>query len=157
MIKFSILAPAMLLGGLLLAAAWTDWRSRTIPNGLNAAIALLAPLWWWALGLSPWPEIAWQVGLALLAFAVFAGAFAAGMMGGGDVKMIGALALWLAPFTLVRMLMIMALAGGVLTIAMVVAHKAMKRRGQPEIPYGLAISAAGIFVITNQILTSIGH
>ena len=157
MFSFTILAPAAMLACLLLAAAWTDWRSRTIPNGLNALIALLAPVWWWALGLSLWPDIAWQVGLALLAFAVFAGAFAAGLMGGGDVKMIGALALWLAPFALVRMLMIMALAGGVLTVAMVVAHKALGRRGQPEIPYGLAIAAAGLLVVTNDILTSSGH
>ena len=75
---------------------------RTIPNGLNAAIASLAPLWWWAHGLPLWPDVAWQIGLAAVVFALFAGAFALGMMGGGDVKMIGALALWLPPWRLGR-------------------------------------------------------
>ena len=111
-----------LLALLLLVAAWTDLRTRTIPNPLNAAIALLAPLWWWAHGLPLWPDIAWQVGLAILVFALFAGTFAIGMMGGGDVKMIGALALWLPPWGLGRMLVIMALAGGALTIVVAAEH-----------------------------------
>jgi prepilin peptidase CpaA len=146
-----------LLALLLLVAAWGDLRTRTIPNRLNTAIALLAPLWWWAHGLPLWPGIAWQVGLAILVFALFAGAFAVGMMGGGDVKMIGALALWLTPSGLGQMLVIMALAGGVLTIVVAAEHKLRRREGQPEIPYGVAIAAAGLFLIANDILTSSSH
>lgn len=150
-------ALAASLALLLLVAAWGDLRTRTIPNGLNAAIALLAPLWWWAHALPLWPDAAWQIGIAMLVFALFAGAFAMGMMGGGDVKMIGALALWLQPWALGRMLVIMALAGGVLTLCMAVAHKWLKKPGQPEIPYGVAIAFAGLWLITNDILTSSGH
>ncbi|WP_156678351.1 A24 family peptidase [Sphingomonas profundi] len=157
MLSWPIAALAALLSLLLLAAAYTDLRSRTIANPLNAAIALLAPLWWWAHGLPLWPDVAWQIGLALMVFALFAGAFALGMMGGGDVKMIGALALWLPPYGLARMLVVMALAGGVLTLLMLAAHRLRKREGQPEIPYGLAIAAAGLWVIANDILTSSGH
>jgi prepilin peptidase CpaA len=47
----------------LLFAAFTDLRSRQISNRLNAAIALGAPLFWWASGLS-FGDIAWQVGVA---------------------------------------------------------------------------------------------
>ncbi len=153
----TILALATLLALLLLAAAWTDIRSRTIANGLNLAIALLAPLWWWAHGLALWPDVAWQIGLAVAVFALFAAAFAIGAMGGGDVKMIAALALWLRPADLATMLVVMALVGGVLTVAMMIAHKARRREGQPEIPYGVAIAAAGLFIIANDILTSSGH
>ena len=54
----------MLLAALLLACCWFDWRSRTIPNGLNAAIALLAIPFWWAAGLALW--LPWQALLAML-------------------------------------------------------------------------------------------
>ena len=70
-------------------------KSRTIPNWLNLAIALLAIPFWWSIGLPLWPDIALQIGVAALVFGLFAIAFALGAMGGGDVKLIGALALWL--------------------------------------------------------------
>ncbi|MFN5820871.1 MAG: peptidase, partial [Novosphingobium sp.] len=53
----------VLLGALAIAlvvAAFTDIRRRQIDNWLNAAIALGAPLYWWASGLSLWPGVAWQ-------------------------------------------------------------------------------------------------
>lgn len=135
-----------LLALLLLWGAVTDLRSRTIPNMLNLAIALLAPLWWWANGLTLYPDIAMQVGVALAVFALFAGLFALGMMGGGDVKMLGALALWLPFEAMVLLLVIMALAGGAVTIATLIHHRALRRGGTPEIPYGVAIALAGLWV-----------
>ena len=84
----ALILPAM-LGGLLLSAGIEDARTREIANAKNAAIALLAPLWWIAIGLDPWPGMAIQLGVATLAFAFFLGARALGQMGGGDVKMIG--------------------------------------------------------------------
>ena len=143
-------------GLLLIAAAWTDIRSRTIPNVLNAAIALLAIPWWWALGWTLWPEIAIQIGLALAVFAIFAAAFAIGAMGGGDVKLIAALALWLPLAPLARMLIIMAVIGGVLTLFMLLRHRLQGAPGRPEIPYGVAISLAGLWVFTNDVLTNLG-
>lgn len=102
----------------LLFAAGTDLRRREIDNWLNLAIALSAPLFWWASGLSLWPEVAWQIGVALAAFAIAAGLFAIGQMGGGDVKLIAALALWLPPQLFLQMLMIMAVLGYVLTMGL---------------------------------------
>ena len=98
----------------LIAAAVGDWRNRIIPNGLNGAIALLAIPFWWASDLSLWPDVAVQVGLALALLLLFWVAFAVGMMGGGDVKMIAALALWLPPLAVMKLLLIMSIAGGVL-------------------------------------------
>jgi prepilin peptidase CpaA len=145
---------AGLLAVLLLIAAWGDMRTREIPNGLNAAIALGAPLWWWATGLPVWPEAAIQIGVALLIFALAAGAFAAGMMGGGDVKMLAALSLWFAPLLVLRLIVAMSLIGGVLTLIVVAEHRWRKRGGQPEIPYGIAIAFAGLWVMSNEILTT---
>lgn len=136
-----------LLAAMLVCAAATDIRARIIPNPLNAAIALLAPLYWWGLGLSVWPEMAIQVGLGLAVFAVFAGMFALGMMGGGDVKMLGALALWLPAGALISLLVLMALIGGVVTVVTVVHHRMARKEGNAEIPYGVAIALAGLWVI----------
>ena len=49
----------------LLIAAFTDLKSRRIANWLNGAIALGAPLFWWASDMALWPDIALQVGVAL--------------------------------------------------------------------------------------------
>jgi prepilin peptidase CpaA len=140
------------LAALLLVAALTDIRSRTISNGLNAAIALLAPLFWWSTGLSPWPDMAIQLALGVLVFALFALAFAAGMMGGGDVKLLGAVALWLPLAVLLQMLLVMAVAGGVLTLVLLAVHRIRKSQAVLEIPYGVAIAFAGLWAIAERYL-----
>ena len=131
----------------LLFAAASDIRSRTIHNWLNAGIALAAPAFWWASGLSLWPDVAMQLGIAVLAFALFAGLFALRMMGGGDVKLLTALALWIEPGTFLQLLIIMALAGGALTIVMGGYHFLRREKERLAIPYGVAIAFAGIWVI----------
>lgn len=136
-----------ILALLLLWGAATDLRSRIISNQLNAAIALLAPVWWWANGLALYPDIALQIGLALLVFALFTGLFALGLMGGGDVKMLGAIALWLPLDMMVMVIIVMALAGGVVTAATLIHHRMTRRDGKPEVPYGVAIALAGLWVV----------
>jgi prepilin peptidase CpaA len=140
----------------LLCAAWTDLRSRTIPNLLTAGLALAAPLWWWANGLSLWPDVAGQILFAALIFAVFTGAFAIRAMGGGDVKLIGALALWLPWEPALRMLFLMSLLGGVLTLAMLIHARSRKDGAAIEVPYGLAISCAGLWVLGERYLYHFG-
>jgi prepilin peptidase CpaA len=142
-----------LLAGLaiaLLVAAFTDLRSRQIGNKLNAAIALGAPLFWWASGLALWPDVALQVGVALAAFAVLAALFAFGAMGGGDVKLLTALALWIQPAWFVKLLVVMALLGGVLTIGFAAWHMLRGRKEKLAIPYGVAIACAGLWAISAQ-------
>ena len=141
---------------LLLFACYGDLKARTIPNGLNIAIALLAIPFWWASGLSPWPDMALQVGVAALAFIFFAGAFALGAMGGGDVKLIGAIALWLPWPALLLMLVIMSLAGGALTLAMMIRKKLARTEGPLEIPYGVAIAFAGLWMIGQRFFYQFG-
>ncbi len=142
---------------LLLSAGIEDVRFRTIANAKNAVIALAAPLWWWASGLALWPDIALQIGCAALVFALFVGVFAAGAMGGGDVKLIGALALWLPLVPLLRMLIWMSLLGGALTLAMLL-HARLRRQGASaiEVPYGVAIALGAGIVLYEPILNRIG-
>ncbi len=138
----------------LLIAAFTDIRHRRIANWLNLAIAAGAPLFWWASGYSLWPDVAIQIAVALAVFAVVCGLFALGMMGGGDVKLLTALALWIAPIPFLQLLVIMALAGGVLTIAMAAWHMIKRQREKLAIPYGVAISIGGLWVLATHYLPS---
>jgi prepilin peptidase CpaA len=143
------------LGVLLVTAAVTDIRARIISNRLNAAIAILAVPWWFATHLSGY-EIVFQIGLSAALLALFAICFALGMMGGGDVKLLAALGLWLPLTKLLVMLEWMALGGGVLTLGMVIAHRLRKAPGRPEIPYGVAIVGAALLIVANDILTTSG-
>ena len=130
----------------LLVAAFTDLRSRQISNKLNAAVALGAPLFWWAAGLSL-GDVAWQLGVALLALVILAGLFALRWMGGGDVKLLAALALWVKPGDFGLLIIYMAIIGGVLTLVFGAWHIARRQRDRLVIPYGIAIAAAGIIVL----------
>ena len=142
---------ALLAAGLMVAVV-TDWRKREIPNWLNAAIALGAIPFWYATGVSLWPDVAVHVGVAAAVFAFFAAAFALGWMGGGDVKLLGALALWLSWPAVVQLLFIMSIAGGVLTLAMAIPHRLARRTAALEIPYGIAIAFAGFWLIGERFL-----
>ena len=150
----------LLAGGLVAAlcyAIWTDWRERVIPNPLNAGIALAAPLWWWASGIAPWPGVAIQLAVGGVALLIFMGAFAIGAMGGGDVKLIAALGLWLVPPDFMQMIVWMSIGGGLLTVAMMLLHRVRKAEGPLEIPYGIAIAAATIPELTQRYLYHFGR
>ena len=161
------------LAAALVYGSWTDIRERIIDNWLNLGIALAAPLFWWASGVPLWPEVAIQLAQGLIVTLLFAILFAFGAMGGGDVKLLGALALWFPPVPMVSLIVIMSILGGVLTVAMLV-HSKMSNRAKLapagnltddnpakpaekiEIPYGVAISAAGLWTIYERYLNHFG-
>lgn len=152
---------ALAAGLLLLSAGAQDIRTREIANRKCAMLVLLAPAWWWATGMALWPDALLQMGLGLAMFVLFALAFRVGMMGGGDVKLIAALALWLPPAALIGMLTIMSLVGGAVTLAMLVARGVRHRRTKGplppiEVPYGVAIAVAGLLVLRQPILNQFG-
>ncbi|HTN15981.1 MAG TPA: prepilin peptidase [Sphingomonadaceae bacterium] len=136
----------------LLVAAFTDLRSRQIANWLNGAIAFGAPLFWWASGLSLWPGVAIQLGVAVVCFIVLAGLFALRAMGGGDVKLLTALALWIPPAQFLNLLVVMALVGGLLTIVFGAWHVARRQRDRLAVPYGVAIATGGLWVLAANYL-----
>ena len=151
-----------LLAIILVVAAIIDMRTFTISNELNATVALLAPLYWWSVGLPFWPDAAIQIGVAVAVFGALAIAFYIGMMGGGDVKLAAALALWFTPGSTVRFLVIMSLAGGLLTLVVLIRHRfkhrsttsenSQKEVEKPEVPYGVAIAIGALWILAQRFL-----
>ena len=144
--------PLFALGALLVSAGVEDARTREIANWKNAAIVLLAPVWWWSIGLSFWPDISMQLLMAAIVFASFCAFFHFGWMGGGDVKLIAALALWLPVGVFFGMLVVMSLAGGALTLVLLCEQRWRRRTGPIEIPYGVAIAFAALMALREPIL-----
>lgn len=79
--------------------------------------------------------------------------FARGVLGGGDVKLIAAVALWADFLTAMRLISSILIAGGLLALVFIVYRvsrggKWMKRSGEGGgIPYGIAISAGTMLII----------
>ncbi|HVL22367.1 MAG TPA: prepilin peptidase [Amaricoccus sp.] len=135
---------------LLVAAATTDALDRRIPNTLSVGLALvgLARI---ALDLATGGAalpVAADLAAAAAVFALGATGFRFGLIGGGDVKLLAAAALWLGAAALLPFLMATALAGGLLAVAFLVV--ALLRRdgagpgGKVALPYGIAIAAGAI-------------
>jgi prepilin peptidase CpaA len=140
------------LAAILVVAAVIDVRTFTISNRLNLTVALVAPVYWASVALSPWPDMAVQLAGAATVFGLLALAFYAGMMGGGDVKLAAALALWFSPVSILKFLVLTSIAGGVLTLGILAWHRARSREGRPEIPYGVAIAFGGLAILTQRFL-----
>ena len=142
----------LLFAASLLCAAASDLRSRRIPDAFSLAIVvafggLVAA---GSLGVG---AAAWHVLAAVLVFAGGAGLFAAGMIGGGDVKLMAASTLWIGWSDTLRFLLLVALLGGVLAAAALVARRALRDGrlrqlvdGEEGLPYGVAIAAAALLI-----------
>ena len=148
-----------LLGGLAIALLFTiysDIRHRLIYNKVTLSIALAAPLYWYASGELGWKMAAIHIAVAIVAFAVFAIFFSLGMMAGGDVKLFAALALWFPLTKFITMLMVASLLGLAVTIIFAVTHKLKKQKGPARIPYGIAISLAGLWAVGEPFFNHFG-
>jgi prepilin peptidase CpaA len=150
-------------GALMLAAAIEDIRRLVIPNSLVLALLALWPL---GFATAAEPNLAAGLAAAACAGSVFVGgamAFARGLVGGGDVKLLSVAALWVGADGIAPLLAMTALLGGVLAIACLSPLGgwlgAWQRRFRnpveaiagPDIatavPYGAAIAGAALFVI----------
>lgn len=130
------------LAGLLVIAAIGDLRSYTIPNWLNISVVVLfipyatyAPL--------GHRDLALHLAAAAAVFAVSTLLFARGLFGGGDVKLLSSLALWVGLINLPRLLLTMAIAGGLLAMIMLIVRWC-NRSEDRRLPYGIAIALAGL-------------
>lgn len=156
-------ATIVLFCGLLIGAAVSDARRFLIPNTFSFAIILLYPIHAYAVFRSAnGAEALNWIGSILLAVTIFAvgtGLFAAGVLGGGDVKLLAGAALWAGPDGSPLLLIITAIGGAVISLAMMWRFRRRKglEAGQPsqdaeqgplkiEIPYGVAISFGGIII-----------
>lgn len=142
--SFTLLAALALI---LVACAVEDIRQRTIAHWKYLGIAALAPLWWWSQHLPLWPDIALQMGVALGVFALFLIPYAIGQMGGGDLKLLTALALWLPLVPMMQLLILMSLLGLAITLIAIAEHHWRRRPGKSETPYGVAIALAGLIML----------
>lgn len=156
-------------GALLLFAAASDLRSYLIPNRLCLAIAALYPIYWLAGHLGGAP-VDWSGGVlaAALIFAIGFVLFGVGLIGGGDVKLFSAVALWTGLNWLLPLVIIVGAAGGILSLGIIGAKTVMLMRlpadvravaypsGTPSmvrfvlkthVPYGAAIAFGGLFII----------
>lgn len=143
-----------LLGALAIALAfsfYTDIKRRLIYNKVTATIALSAPLYWIATGDFTLSTIGTQLLLAFGIFIFFAIFFYMGMMGGGDLKLFTALALWFSWEITLRLILVASILGIFVTLVFMVSHKLQKREGPPRIPYGVAITIAGLLTVVERI------
>ncbi len=148
-----------IFGCLLLAAAVWDVRTYTIPNNLNLTIALLFPVY----GLFSPHIIEWQ-NTFIIAGIIFACGmilFALRALGGGDVKLFAATALWAGPAAIFDFLIVTTITGGVMALVMssrsrfaiAMTFDAVGRNGLRDailnnvLPYGVAIAAGGLAVV----------
>jgi prepilin peptidase CpaA len=145
-ISYALLAA---LATALLVAAVTDLRRREIDNWLNGAIALAAPLYWLASGLD-WVGMGFQIALALVTFVAACVLFALRQMGGGDVKLLTALALWFVPGSFAQLIMMMAVIGGAASVGMAVFN--MQRVPGEALRDGLSTAAATLWVMAACLL-----
>jgi prepilin peptidase CpaA len=149
----------VLLGGLaigLLISAYTDIRHRLILNAVTAPIALAAPLYWYAIGDFNLVGIGIHLAIAAAVFFFFALLFRFGAMGGGDVKLFSALALWFNLVWVMRLVVVASLLGAVVTIIFWLIHKRRGQSGPVQVPYGIAIALAGLWVVSEHIFNHFG-
>jgi prepilin peptidase CpaA len=161
---------------LLLMAAWQDWRTMRIADGLSLGIVGAFAVW--ALGgLAGGTLSLFNLGLAvacaLAMFGAGAVAFASGALGGGDVKLAAASTLFAGPALTLDFVMVTALVGGVLGLLLLagapigpLAERAtptstptptgsstLRARLHSGLPYGPAIAVGGWCVAATLALT----
>jgi len=138
-----------LLGGLaiaLIVSIYTDIRYRLIFNKITIPMALAAPLYWYATGSFTPAGIGIHLLTGAVTFTFFALWFRLGMMGGGDVKLFAALALWFPWVDVITMVLYATVLGALVTIIFLVIHKLRQGAGRAQIPYGVAIALTGLWM-----------
>ena len=149
----SVISLVFVIG--LLDAAQSDLRQFRIPN--RVPLLLLAGFVPAALvaGLD-WQDWLIHLGVALAFFVLGALLFARGVWGGGDAKLLPAVALWIGVAGLPRFLVIMALAGGALAVLALLSRRIalgpigpLRAWGQRlaesgHVPYGVAMAVGGL-------------
>lgn len=149
-----LFAGALATAGLALAlAAWNDVRSFTIPNRFCALIVAAYPL-----ALVEMPPAHWIGGVIVGAGVLVVGSalFAKQWVGGGDVKLASATALWAGPAFADQFLVVTSMACALLAAALIAtplrgllgaAGAPMNEFHQP-MPFGVPIAAGGLWVLS---------
>lgn len=164
----AVLVCAIAASALLLCAAWCDLATRTIPDEISVALAVLGVA-------ARAPEgpgaLAASLGVAVALLAACLPFHARGAFGGGDIKLVTALAVGFSPITTLDFLLVTTVAGGALGLLylslrwlprpspllprpaawpprriLALERRRVSRRA--PLPYAVAIAAAGIHTLT---------
>jgi prepilin peptidase CpaA len=159
MLEYLQFATLLAAAAMMVFAACYDLFTMTIPNRLSLALGGLFLACALLLGMD-WIDVALHLSAGLLVLAVGIGLFAAGWVGGGDVKFAAATTLWMGFAHVLEYLFIASLAGGLLTILILALRRLpiparaqgwvwLDRLHDPRsgIPYGVALAAGGLFVL----------
>ncbi len=140
----------------MIYAALSDMFTMTIANRVSVLLIVaffaVAPF----IGLG-WADLGWHLAAFALVLAITFALFAVGAMGGGDAKLLASTALWMGfgP-ALMDYLLFATLAGGVLTLVLIVFRRSalatyagevrVLRRlvDEKDIPYGIALAIGGL-------------
>ena len=146
----------------MLHAAVTDLIHQRIRNWMVAGLATAwAPLALVA-GLPP-AEMLAAAAAALAVFAAGFGCFAAGWLGGGDVKLAAITVLWLGAGQAVPFVLLASVVGAALTgLLLAIRRLIVRSTGGPAaaaaiahpVPYGPALAAAGLILLGESPLTA---
>lgn len=154
------------LAALAIGAALSDWARYVIPNQIPIAVAGLFAIHAGVIllrGAEPM-SLVWALACGVAVFVVGAFLFAQKVLGGGDVKLMAACALWAGPNHIAEFVMVTTLYGALLSAAFLLPafrQKAEAADGQfgsvtaalkRRLPYGLAI-ATGAVVVCLRLLT----
>lgn len=152
--------------GILAVIAYGDVRTRRIPNAFSVAIATLGLIRIILVHDSVAASHTFAAGAAVFAAAFLL--FWRGAIGGGDAKLLAAMALLIGYRDLFSFLFLMSLSGGALALAILMRDRLGPRQRRlsplatmpspmnPEciaaparstVPYGVAIAAAGIITL----------
>jgi len=144
---------------LLLVAAWQDLRTMHIADAVSLAVAAAFAVWTLcglALGTMSFTTVGLALACSAVVFGAGAAAFAAGALGGGDVKLLAAASLFAGLGLISDFLLVTALVGGALGGAVLVgvpiglpapaADATVRTRLRRGLPYGPAIAAGGLWV-----------
>ncbi len=133
-----LLTAAILTAAILAYAAWTDLATRTIPDHLSLALLLLGLVTRMFEGPN---AVLGSLAAATLVGIGFVFLHSRGMIGGGDVKLIAALAVGTAPAALPDLILAIALSGGILGVIYLLLARVMPRpelRPQAALPVRVA-------------------
>lgn len=148
---------------ILLAGAISDLLTRRIPNWMTGFLVLaFLPVAVFS-GLS-WADFGWHLLAGLVALAGGFGLHCFRLLGGGDVKLFAGAAFWLGWSALLPLLVVTALAGGLLA-AIILVLQWFRRDARflflhpwigtgpikSGMPYGVAIAMAGIILSCNSL------
>jgi prepilin peptidase CpaA len=115
---------AWALGAIVIAAAISDLRSRTIPNWLTLGGILLGfGVNWYAVGV----EGLKTAGIGFLASLLFLIPFALGFLGGGDVKLMAAVGAFSGAANLLVIFVLDAILGGIFGLVGILVRGRVRR------------------------------